>query len=141
MTAWIALLPGPLRLALALLLVLLLPAGFVGLCILALRQAGAARFASSLNLFTIGLTFLLLVLLALRHSPTVLAWCLGAAAVLVLVPLALNHAVRRGGASPPLPLPIQVASVLFVPVFFLWLNFVEETLHISLPRIYILPPR
>jgi hypothetical protein len=73
----------------------------------------------------------------------VLAWCLAAAAFLMLVPLALNHAVRQRGvsASSPLPLLIQVAAVLFVPVFFLWLSFVEDTLHVSLPRIYIFPPR
>ena len=143
MTAEIASLPGFLRLALALLLVLLLPAGFMGLCLLGLRQAGTVRLASFLNIFTAGLTFLLLVVLALRHSPAVLAWCLAAAAVLALVPLALDHVVRRGSASSssPLPLPIRVAAILFVPLFFLWLSFVEDTLHVSLPRIYILPPR
>ena len=76
--------------------------------------------------------------------PIVLVWCLVAAAVLALVPLALDYAVRhRNGlhAPSPLPLLIRVAAVLFVPVFFLWLNFVEDTLHVALPRIYVLPPR
>ena len=145
MTTWIAALPGSVRLALALLLVLLLPAGFAGLCAFALRQAVfSARLASFLNIFTVGLTFCLLVLLALRHSPIVLVWCLVAAAVLTLVPLALDYAVRHGNglhAPSPLPLLIRVAVVLFVPVFFLWLNFVEDTLHVALPRIYIFPPR
>ena len=142
MTAWIAVLPGSVRLALALLLILLLPAGFVGLCAFALKQAvSAARLVSFLNIFTVGLTFCLLALLALRHSPIVLVWCLVAAAVLALVPLALDYAVRHGkGRRMPLPLLIRVSTVLFVPVFFLWLNFVEETLHVALPRIYIFRP-
>jgi hypothetical protein len=145
MTAWTAALPGSVRLALALLLVILLPAGFVGLCAFALKQAvSAARFAPFLNIFTVGLTLCLLVLLALRHSLIVLVWCLVAAAVLALVPLALDYAVRRGNnlhVPSPLPLPIRVAAVLFVPVFFLWLNYVEDTLHVALPHIYVLPPR
>ena len=76
--------------------------------------------ASFLNIFTVELTF-----------------CL-------LVPLALDSAVRhRNSLHAPSPLPplIRVAAVLFVPVFFLWLNFVEDALHVALPRIYILPPR
>ncbi len=142
MTAWIAVLPGSTRLALALLLVLLLPSGFVGLCAFALRQArSATRFASFLNIFTFCVTFCLLVLLALSHSLVLLAWCLAAAAVLALVPLTLDYAVRRGNSRRmPLPLLIRVSTVLFVPVFFLWLNFVEETLHVALPRIYIFRP-
>jgi len=149
--AWVATLPEPVRLAGAFLLLLLLPAVFLGGCALALRQAASApRLAALVNALAAGLTFCLLALLALRHSPAALAWSLAAAAVLSLVPLALDQVVRRGqiarhGAgtqtASPLPLPIRVALVLFVPLFFLWVGFVEETMRVTLPPVHFFPAR
>ncbi len=144
--AWVLTLPGPVRLASAFLLILLLPAGVFGACALALRPVvSATRYAPLLNLLAVGLTLGLLVLLALRRSPALLAWCLGGAAFLSVVPLALDWAIRRGAAGPgapsPLPLPIRVVTVLFVPLFFLWVGFAEEAMHVTLPHIYVLPTR
>lgn len=142
-TSVLAALPVPARLAGAFVLILLLPAGFLGLCALAMKRAASgARFAQLLPLLTLGLTFLLLVVFALRRSPETLAWCLAAAAALSVVPLALDQVVRRGAAGKqapsPLPLPVRAAVVLFVPLFFLWLGFVEEIMHVTLPHVYIL---
>ena len=143
---WVLALPESVRLAFAFLLILLLPAGVFGACAFALRPAvSATRTGSLLPLLVAGLTLGLMVVLALRRSPATLLWCLLGAAVLSVVPLMLDHLVRRGaagrGAPSPLPLTVRVITVLFVPLFFLWLGFVEETLHVTLPHVYFFPTR
>lgn len=143
--SWIISLPGPVRLAAAFLLILLLPAGFLGLCALAVRQAAsAARSAPLMSALAAGVTLCLLVVLALRHSPEALAWSLAAAAALSAVPFALDRVARRGAAPhapSPLPLAVRLATALFVPLFFLWVGFVEETMQVTLPHIYFFPTR
>ncbi len=145
MTAWVITLPGPVRLVAAFLLILLLPAGFLGVCALAVRQAASgARHAPLVSALAAGLTLCLLVLLALRQSLAALAWSLAAAAALSAVPLALDRVARRGAgphAPSVLPLAIRLAIALFVPLFFLWVGFVEETMRVTLPRIYLFPTR
>lgn len=97
--AWIISLPGPVRLAVAFLLILLLPVGFLGLCALAVRQAaGAARSAPLTSALAAGVTLCLLIALALRRSPETLAWSLAAALALSAVPFALDRVERRGAA-------------------------------------------
>lgn len=131
--------PEKLRLAVALVLLLGLPGGFIGLCALALRPPqAAARFTQLLRLLVAGLTVGLLVFLALRQSPAVLTWCLVVAAVFTLVPLGLHWLAWRG-KSPRSPMPVPPVFLpaigALVPLFFLWANFLEETMHISFPAV------
>ncbi|WP_223648957.1 hypothetical protein [Hymenobacter psoromatis] len=131
--------PEKVRLTVALLLLLALPCGFIGLCALALRPPQAtARFTPLLRLLVVGLTVGLLVFLALRQSPVVLIWCLVVAAVFTLVPLMLHWLAWRG-KSPQSPMPVPPiflpAIGALVPLFFLWANFLEEILHISFPAV------
>ena len=131
--------PEKVRLVVALVLLLALPCGFIGLCALALRPPQAAvRFTPLLRLLVVGLTGGLLVFLALRQSPVVLIWCLVVAAVFALVPLLLHWLAWRG-KSPRSPMPVSPVFLpaigAVVPLFFLWANFLEEMLRISFPAV------
>ncbi|MGI4791474.1 MAG: hypothetical protein ACRYFS_21815 [Janthinobacterium lividum] len=141
MMTWMLSLPEPVRLGLAYVFVLLLPAAFLALCAPVVRRnppPPSGVRGRLLNGTIVGLPLCLVVWLALRISPAVLAGCLIAAAVFLLIPVVLNSFVSRrtGQKLPALPLSVRLAVALIVPLFFLCADVVASLLRVHFPHIF-----